>query len=102
MSKTLMSDFHYSYIKPTFGAQAKLLFTDTDSLCYEITTADLYEDMKNDITRFDTSDYPKDHPLYSNTNKKVLGKMKDECAGTPPSEFVGLQSKMYSLQFNGK
>ena len=58
--------------------------------------------MKNDMTRFDTSDYPKDHPLYNNMNKKVLGKMKDECAGTPPSEFVGLQSKMYSLQFNGK
>lgn len=46
---------------------------------------------------FDTSAYPKDHPLYSIVNKKVLGKMKDECAGRPIAEFTGLRSKMYSI-----
>ena len=46
---------------------------------------------------YDTSDYPKDHPLHYIGNKKVLGKMKDECAGRPIREYVGLQPKMYSL-----
>ena len=46
---------------------------------------------------YDTSDYPKEHPLHSNTNKKVLGKMKDECAGTPIAESVCLRPKMYSI-----
>ena len=102
ISKTLMYDFHYSYIKTKYGMKAKLLFTDTDSLCYEIETADIYKDMHADAQHFDTSDYPMDHPLYNLVNKKVLGKMKDECAGVPPSEFVGLRSKMYSLLYNGQ
>ena len=67
LSKTLMYDLHYSCIKAKYGCQAKLLFTDTDSLCYEIQTAE----------------------------------MKDECAGIPPSEFVGLRSKIYSLLYDG-
>ena len=46
---------------------------------------------------YDTSDYPRDHPLHSTENKKVLGKMKDECAGVPVEEFVGLRPKMYSI-----
>ena len=102
LSKTLMYDFHYSYIKAKYGLKAKLLFTDTDSLCYEIETVDIYQDMLNDAQHFDTSDYRKDHPLYNTVNKKVLGKMKDECAGVPPSEFIGLRSKMYSLLYDGK
>ena len=102
LSKILMYDFHYSYIKNKYGQQAKLLFTDTDSLCYEITTEDIYKDMFQDASLFDTSDYPTDHLLHSTSNKKVLGKMKDECAGTPPSEFVGLRPKMYSIVYAGK
>ena len=97
-----MYDFHYSYIKHKYGSQAKLLFTDTDSLCYEIQTNDIYQDMSRDAQHFDTSDYHKDHPLYSTTNKKVLGKMKDECAGVPPTEFIGLRAKMYSLLYDSK
>ena len=102
LSKTLMYDFHYSYIKHKYGSQAKLLFTDTDSLCYEIQTNDIYQDMSSDAQHFDTSDYHKDHPLYSTTNKKVLGKLKDECAGVPPTEFIGLRAKMYSLLYDSK
>ena len=70
---------------------------DTDSLCYELTTEDAYVDMQRQLRRFDTSDYPKTHPNYSSANCKVIGKFKDECNGTPPLEFVGLRSKMYSL-----
>jgi RNase P subunit RPR2 len=97
LSKLLMYQFHYDYILPTYGSNAKLLFTDTDSLCYELTTADAYRDMHEALDRFDTSDYPKDHPNYSPINCKVIGKFKDECNGVAPIEFVGLRSKMYSL-----
>ena len=44
---------------------------------------------------YDFSDYPKDHPLYDETNKKVIGKMKEECAGTPIAEYIGLRLKLY-------
>ena len=98
LSKLLMYKFHYEYIIPKYGRNAKLLFTDTDSLCYEITTEDVYRDMMVDAHLFDTSDYPKDSPLYSSENAKVIGKFKDECNGKPPLEFIGLRSKMYSLQ----
>ena len=83
LSKTVMYDFHYNYIKARYGAKAKLLLTDTDSLCYQIETQDIYLDMQNGIHLFDKSNYPQDHFLFSNINKKVLGKLKDELAGMP-------------------
>ena len=95
LSKTLMYDFHYNYIKKNYH-KSKLLFTDTDSLTYEIETKDLYSDFRNDIFKFDNSDYPKSSPYFNNINKKVIGKFKDEAAGVPICEFVGLRSKMYS------
>ena len=59
--------------------------------------------MGENLDLYDTSDFPKDHPLHSQKNRKVLGKMKDECAGVPISEAVCLRSKMYSiLQKNEK
>ena len=97
LSKLLMYQFHYDYVKVKYGNRAKLLFTDTDSLCYKLRTADAYADMLRDADRFDTSDYPKTHPNYSAVNCKVIGKFKDECNGDPVLEFVGLRSKMYSL-----
>ena len=101
LSKLLMYQFHYEYIRPKYQSKAKLLFTDTDSLCYELCTEDAYADMLKERHRYDTSDYPKNHPNYSATNCKVIGKFKDECNGSPPLQFVGLRSKMYSLVMPG-
>ena len=103
LSKTLMYDFHYNYIyiKWKYGGKAKLLFTDTDSLMYEIETEDFYKDISADVKyRFDTSDYPPDHPsgIPSGFNKKVLGTFKDEAAGKVIDEFVGLRPKLYSYK----
>ena len=96
LSKTLMYDFHYNYIKHKYGDKAKLLFTDTDSLTYEIETKDAYADFWSDKDRFDNSDYNKESPFYNTANKKVIGKFKDEACGVPVVEFIGLRSKMYS------
>ena len=96
LSKTLMYDFHYTYIKRMYGNKAKLLFTDTDSLTYEIEMEDVYKDFWNDKNMFDNSDYPENSPYYCNANKKVIGKFKDEACEVPIVEFIGLKSKMYS------
>ena len=96
LSKVLMYDFHYNYIKDKYGNKAKLLFTDTDSLTYEIEAKDVYQDFWNDKDKFDNSDYPESSPFFDKTNKKVIGKFKDKAAGVPIYEFVGLRSKMYS------
>ena len=96
LSKTLMYDFHYNYIKNKYGEKAKLLFTDTDSLTYEIEAEDVYQEFWDDKNKFDNSDYPESSPYFDKTNKKVIGKFKDEAAGVPICEFIGLRSKMYS------
>ena len=106
LSKTLMYDFHYNYIKQKYGDKAKLLLTDTDSLMYEIQTEDFYKDISGDVKdRFDTSGYPPDHPsdIPSGFNKKVLGMFKDEVNGNVIDEFVGLRAKLYSYKmFEGE
>ena len=96
LSKTLMYEFHYNYIKQKYNKKAKLLFTDTDSLTYEIETEDVYKDFFKDKDKFDNSEYSIKSPLFNKTNKKVIGKFKDEASGTPIIEFIGLRSKMYS------
>ena len=102
LSKTLMFDFHYNYIKQKYGNKAKLLFTDTDSFIYEIQTEDFYKDISGDVKdRFDTSDYPKEgHPsgIETGINNKVVGMFKDETKGRNIKEFVGLRSKLYSYK----
>ena len=103
LSKTVMYDFHYNYIKPKYGNKVKLLFTDTDSFLYEIETEDFYKDIAEDVKdRFDTSDYPENHPsgIPTGINKKVLGMFKDEAAGKTIKEFVGLRAKLYSYKMD--
>ena len=101
LSKTLMYNFHYNYIRKKYP-EAKLLFTDTDSLVYHIKTEDVYEDLFADRHLFDNSDYPKSSKFYFDHNKKVIGKFKDEASGDPITEFVGLKSKMYSYKTENK
>ena len=74
-----MYGFHYRYIKSKFDV--KLLFTDTDSLVYEIKTEDVYEDFYEDKNLLDFSDYPLDSKFFDPFNKKFIGKMKDEFKG---------------------
>ena len=95
LSKVLMYHFRYDYILKTFNAN--LLFTDTDSLVYEIKNSNVYDHCFKDKHLFDFSGYPKDSVHYDISNKNVLGKMKDELNGVKIVEFVGLKSKIYSL-----
>lgn len=96
LSKELMFSFYYDVLYPRYGGQLKLLYTDTDSLILLIETEDLVEDMRQQQDQYDTSNYPTNHPLFSNVNKKVVGKFKDETGGKMMREFVGLRSKMYA------
>ena len=98
LSKVLMYDFHYNFIKAKYGDLAILLFTDTDSLCYLIITDDVYEDLYQSKDMFDNSDYSKSSKFFFDENKKVIGKIKDEAAGNPITSFIGLKSKMYSYK----
>ncbi|PFX11926.1 hypothetical protein AWC38_SpisGene24193 [Stylophora pistillata] len=98
LSKLWMYQFHYDVILKQYGPEKdRLLFTDTDSMTYHIETEDVYHDMKENEDNYDTSDYLKDHPLYSTANRNVIGKFKDENAGEPVIEFVGLRPKMYAM-----
>ena len=99
LSKSLMHDFHYNYFKTKYGDKANFLFTDTDSLAYEIKTKYFYKDINPDIEkRFDTSDCPFNHPsgIKTRLNSKVLGMSKDEAGGKQIVEFVGVRAKLYS------
>ena len=95
LSKLLMYKFHYEYFKNKFDA--KLLFTDTDSLVYEIKGDDLYEKSFQDKDLFDFSNYTVNSRYYDPKNNAVIGKMKDEFEGKTIGRFVGLKSKMYSI-----
>ena len=98
LSKVQMYSFHYKFIKSLYGENAVLLFTDTDSLCYIIYSKNIYNDIRNNLRYFDTSNYAKQSLLYSEQNKKKIGTFKDEYGGISPSAFVGLRSKMYALK----
>ena len=98
LSKTLMFDLHYNYAKKKWK-DLKVLFTDTDSLVYEVETEDFFADIAGDVeTMFGTSNFQKDHSscIPVGKNKKVIGMMKDEAGGKIIKEFVGLRSKLYS------
>ena len=98
LSKIVMYEFHYDYMKPKFKG-LQLCYMDTDSLIYRIGTEDFYADIVDDVqTRFDTSGYNPDRPLPVGLNKKVIGLMKDELGGAIMTEFVALRRKLYSYR----
>ena len=97
ISKTLMHEFWYDYIKPKYSDNVKLCYMDTDSFTMHIKTEVFYEDIANDVEkRFDTSNYEVNRPLPTGWNKKVIGLMKDELRGRIMTEFVALRPKTYS------
>lgn len=100
LSKWIMYEFHYGYMKPKYKNRISLNYMDTDSFIYTIQTDDFYEDIRHDIyTKFDTSNYHPNNPYnLPLVNKKVLGMMKDENNGKIMIEFVGLRAKMYAIK----
>ena len=97
ISKILMYEFCYDYMKPKYGNRVKLCYMDTDSFVMNIKTNDFYKDIANDVEkRFDTSNYEVNRPLPTGKNKKVIGLMKDELGGKIITEFVTLRPKTYS------
>ena len=96
ISKILMYEFWYDYVKPKYGDNVKLCYIDTDSFIMHIKTEDFYEDIANDVEKgFDTSNYEVDRPLPTGKNKKVIGLMKDELGEKIIKEFVALRPKTY-------
>ena len=82
ISKTLMYNIWYDYMKPKYGDDVKLCYMDTDSFIMHIKIEDFYKDIANDVEkRFDTSNHEVNRPLPTGTNKKVIGLMKDELGG---------------------
>ena len=80
LSKTLMYEFHYDYMRPSYGSKVTLCYMDTDSFVYEIETEDFYRDIEKDVEeRFDMSRHSKDdnRPRPFGKNEKVIGLMKD-------------------------
>ena len=98
LSKIVMYEFHYDYMKWKYDDdRLTLCYMDTDSLIYDIATDDFYKDIADDVvTRFDMSGYNPERPLPMGLNKKVIGLMKDELGGDTMTEFVTLRPKMYA------
>ena len=101
-SKLHMYQFWYDHLKNKYNNKVELVYTDTDSLIIQVKTDDIYKDMFEDKDKYDFSEYPKDHPNYDTTNKKVLGKFKDEMKSLIITEFIGLKPKMYSFNYINK
>ena len=98
ISKTLMCEFWYDYMKPKYANNVKLCYMDTDSFIMNIKTNDFYKDISNDVeNRFDTSNYEVNRPLPTGKNKKIIGLMKDKLGGKIITEFVTLRPKTYSF-----
>ena len=104
ISKILMYEFWYDYMKPKYGNDVKLCYMDRDNFIMNIKTNDFYEDIANDVeNRFDTSNDEVNRPLPMGKNKKIIGLMKDELGGKIITEFVTLRPKTYTyLTDDGK
>ena len=101
ISKILMYEFWYDYMKPKYNDNIKLCYIDTDSFVMNIKTEDFYKDVSNDVQKiFDTSNYEVNRPLPTGKNKKVIGLMKDELEEKIVTKFVTLRPKTYSYLIN--
>ncbi|XP_072153271.1 uncharacterized protein [Bemisia tabaci] len=101
LSKVHMYQFHYNHMLKKYNPdQVQLLYMDTDSFIYELTTPNVYDDMMSDLHLYDTSNFPEGHQCRSATNRKVMGSFKDETGGIPIAEFVALRPKMYAYRFS--
>jgi hypothetical protein len=98
ISKTVMYKFFYGYLKKKYGADVSLLYTDTDSLIIEVSTENFYNDIKNNLDKFDTSNYDKDNIYNIPLNISAVGKFKDEYAGDPIKSFYGTGAKAYCVE----
>ena len=96
ITKILMYDFWYDYMKPKYNDDVKLCYMDTDSFVMHIKTNDFYKYITSDVeNRCDTSNYEVNRPLPTGKNKKVIGLMKDELGGKIITEFVTLRPKAH-------
>ena len=100
LAKRYMVEFPYTKMKPNL--ELELLYSNTDSFIYAVKTEDIYEDFNFFQSDFDFSNYPSDHPLYSEENKKVVLKNKDQMGGKIVEEFVALKPKLYSILDKGE
>lgn len=99
ISKLTMYSFFYDFLKPKYDKNVTLAYCDTDSFVLAVQTSDFYDDMRNNIEKFDTSDYPWPNEYnIEQKNKKVPGLFKDELNGKVAVEFVGLRAKCYALR----
>ena len=97
ISKILMYEFWYDYMKPKYNDNVRLCYMDTDSFIMNIKTNDFYKDISDDVDNiFDTSNYEVKRPLLMGKNKKEIGLMKDELGGEIITKFIALRPKTYS------
>ena len=96
LSKHVMYSFWYRVLKPKYGDDIELIYTDTDSLIFNVKNVDFYKEIEAAKDMYDLSGYPKDHFCYDGKNGKVSGKFKDEASGRPITEVAAISSKMYS------
>jgi len=101
ISKLITYRFYYEVLKTKYWEKCTLLFSDTNSLCCEIGTRDLYEDFGEMLDELDTSNFDASLPQYLTENRRVLSMFKSETGSVAPKEFFGLRAKMYSLHVPG-
>ena len=101
LSKQHMYKFYFDVMKPKYGDNIRMVYTDTDSFVFHTKTDDIYQDLKEINDEMDFSGYDKNHKCYDASNKKVLGKFKDEVDGKIIAGFIGLRPKCYAFKIQG-
>ena len=97
ISKILMYEFWYNYIKLKYNDKARLCYTDTDNFVIYVKTEDFHKNIANDVERrFNTSSYNENDERPMGKNKKVIGLFKDELDGKIITEFITLRAKAYA------